>query len=138
MFFLCIKEAQSMFRKPWYILLILLYLVIIFQPLIPFVVYHFNYNFIVQNECVNRDKPSMHCNGKCFLHKQLDDVFEGNQKHPQNLSLRDFKFSEFTEQSQGFSLACPIIVSAKPIAFDHNHYNFNLHSNIFRPPKPGC
>ncbi len=80
----------------------------------------------------------MHCNGKCYLHKQLDDVFGGNQKHPQNLSIRDFKFSEFTEQVNDFSLACPVIVSQKPHAFYQDHYHFDLNNNIFRPPQIAC
>jgi len=80
----------------------------------------------------------MHCNGKCYLHKQLNDVFEGNQQHPQNLSLRDFKFPEFTEQTTVFSLGCPIITLNKAVAFYQNHYQFNLLNPIFRPPQPAC
>lgn len=132
------KRPLAMFRKVGNILLILLYLVIFFQPLVPIIIYHVNYNYIVKNECVNRDKPWMHCNGKCYLHKQLDDVFEGNQKHPLNLSLRDFKFPEFTELQTGFSLACPVIISKKPVAFYLDHYKSNLFNNIFRPPQSGC
>lgn len=127
-----------MIRKFGNILLVLLYLVIIFQPLIPIFIYHANYNFIVKNECVNRDKPWMHCNGKCYLNKQLDDVFDGNQKHPQNLSLRDFKFSEFTQQKTNFSLACPVIIDKKQSSFYHNHYRFNSFSDVFRPPQSAC
>lgn len=138
MFFLCKKQALSMLRKFSNLLFILLYLVIIFQPLIPIITYHLNYNFIVKNVCINRDKPWMHCNGKCYLHKQLEDVFEGNQKHPQNLSMRDFKFSEFTEQINDFSLACPVIISQKPSAVYHNYYHFSLYSKIFRPPQQDC
>ena len=114
------------------------YLVIIFQPLIPIITYHLDYNFIVKNVCINRDRPWMHCNGKCYLHKQLDDVFEGIQKHPQNLSMRDFKFSEFTEQINGYSLACPVIISQEPFAVYHNYYHLSLYSKIFRPPQQDC
>lgn len=138
MFFLCKKRPLAMFWKVGKILLIFLYLLIIFQPLVPIIIYHFNYNFIVKNECVNRDKPWMHCNGKCYLHKQLDNVFEGNQKQPLNLSLKDFKFSEFTEQQTAFSLACPGIIYNKPTAFYLDHYTFNLFNKIFRPPQTGC
>lgn len=127
-----------MLRKLANILLILLYLVIIFQPLVPIIIYRLNYNFIIKNECINRNKPWMHCNGKCYFHKQLNDMFEVNQKHPQNLSLRNFKFSEFTEQVNDFSLGCPVIVSQKPRAVYNNNYHFNLYSNIFRPPQNAC
>lgn len=127
-----------MLRKFGNLLLILLYLVIIFQPLIPIITYHLNYNFIVKNICVNRDNPLMHCNGKCYLHKELDDVFDGNQKHPQNLSMRDFKFFEFTEQVNYFSFASPVIIHQKMRAFYHNYYHFDLYSNIFHPPQTAC
>lgn len=127
-----------MYRKAGNILLILLYLVIFFQPLVPVILYHVNYNFIVKNECVNRAKPWMHCNGKCYLNKQLDDVFDGKQKHPLNLSLRDFKFPEFTELKTGFFSAFPGMIAIKPTAFYLNHYSFHLFNNIFRPPQLGC
>ena len=106
--------------------------------MIPIITYHFNYNFIVKNECVNRDKPWMHCNGKCYLHKELANVFEGNKKAPQKLSLRDFKFSEFTEQKNLLSISLPLIDNKKERSFYHNHYSFNRFSIIFRPPQPGC
>jgi hypothetical protein len=28
-------------------------------------------DFVVQNLCVNRDRPELHCDGKCFLRQQL-------------------------------------------------------------------
>ncbi|WP_143304971.1 hypothetical protein [Chitinophaga vietnamensis] len=34
--------------------------------------YWANETFIAQNLCENRDKPQLHCNGKCHLKKQLD------------------------------------------------------------------
>jgi hypothetical protein len=127
-----------MFRKFGNIFLIILYLVIIFQPLVPVILYHVNYNFIVKNECVNRAKPWMHCNGKCYLHKELDNVFDGNEKHPQNLSLRDIKFPEFTEQENTISFDCLFSIREKPLSVYRNFYSFHLSKNIFRPPQGGC
>ena len=37
-------------------------------PVIDYVV---NYNYISKVLCVNKDKPMLHCNGKCYLYKQL-------------------------------------------------------------------
>ncbi|MDX2281577.1 MAG: hypothetical protein NW218_18460 [Saprospiraceae bacterium] len=38
-----------------------------------FVLLHFMANraYIVEHYCENRDKPQMHCEGKCYLNKQL-------------------------------------------------------------------
>ena len=80
----------------------------------------------------------MHCNGKCYLHKELGNVFEGNKKEPQKLSLRDFRFSEFTEQTNLFSISLPLIDNKKERPFYQNHYSFNRSGKIFRPPQSVC
>lgn len=33
--------------------------------------YRLNHAYIAAHLCVNRDRPAMHCNGKCFLHREL-------------------------------------------------------------------
>lgn len=33
--------------------------------------YFINTGYIVKNLCINKEKPKMHCNGKCYLAKQL-------------------------------------------------------------------
>lgn len=35
--------------------------------------YQMNTEFITQAFCVNKDKPEVLCNGKCYLAKQLED-----------------------------------------------------------------
>jgi hypothetical protein len=32
-----------------------------------------NQSYIAENLCVNRDKPMMHCNGKCYLSKKINE-----------------------------------------------------------------
>ena len=34
--------------------------------------YQLNHSYIATHLCVNRDRPAMHCNGKCFLHHELN------------------------------------------------------------------
>lgn len=34
--------------------------------------YNVNHSYIASALCVNRDKPQMHCDGKCFLKKELN------------------------------------------------------------------
>ncbi|MDT0676930.1 hypothetical protein [Autumnicola musiva] len=33
--------------------------------------YQLNIDYIIEKYCVNKDKPAMHCNGKCHLNSQL-------------------------------------------------------------------
>lgn len=45
-----------------------------------------NQAYIAKNLCVNRDKPMMHCNGKCFLAKKLKE--DGKSQTPASKSER--------------------------------------------------
>lgn len=38
-----------------------------------------NQSTIIQNFCINRDKPELGCNGKCHLKNQLDQQHEKDQ-----------------------------------------------------------
>jgi len=42
--------------------------------------YELNKDFIAKNLCENRDRPAMHCNGKCQLNKQLKKA-DPQQEH---------------------------------------------------------
>lgn len=76
-------------------------LYVLFQPLIPLGVYVVNYDYIVKNLCVNRDKPKMHCNGKCYLAKKMADASTHEGTTESKLSfLKEFNFTYFQELNQ--------------------------------------
>lgn len=50
---------------------IFLTLYMVFRPLIPLMEYAVNYNYISTVLCINKSKPELHCNGKCYLSKEL-------------------------------------------------------------------
>src|ERR1041385_5930046 len=45
--------------------------------------YNANQSYIAAALCLNRDKPQMHCDGKCFLKKELN-----NQQEKESSSQR--------------------------------------------------
>ncbi len=62
---------------------ILLIFILSFRPLIPLLDYGVNYDYISTVLCINKDKPQMHCNGKCHLAKEIakksaEDTQENN------------------------------------------------------------
>lgn len=57
-----------------YICSIFLTLFVVFRPLVPLVEYAVHYNYISEVLCVNKDNAELHCNGKCYLRKQLSKV----------------------------------------------------------------
>lgn len=67
--------------------------------------FEFNKGYIVQELCVNRDKPQLHCNGKCYLIKKLkqaQDKEEQETRQFQKIQLQEaivslpFLFTSFT------------------------------------------
>ena len=59
--------------------ILLFALFMLLKPLLPVVEYVVNYKYISEVLCVNKDKPKMHCNGKCHLMKELAKASE-NEK----------------------------------------------------------
>ena len=95
--------------------------------------YVLNKDYIAGKLCVNKDKPAMHCNGKCFLAKQQQKEEQQNDKSADN---RKEKF-----EIQFFSL--PSAINLETVVFRNdiiysNRVNFSLpefYSSVFHPPS---
>ena len=62
---------------------IFLLLLIFMQSFVSYVYdldFWLNKDYIAANFCVNKNKPQMHCNGKCFLAKEKQDAEKQNQQ----------------------------------------------------------
>ena len=72
---------------------ILLLTTIFLQTFSSFVIradYILNKDFIVRVLCINREKPAMHCDGKCYLKKKIKQAEKSEQKSSQTNSKRFF------------------------------------------------
>ena len=67
----------------------MLYLVAMLQPVIPLLEYHANKEFIASVLCENRGKPSLACNGKCYLKKQLKKSKTQEDSHDHSIPKID-------------------------------------------------
>jgi hypothetical protein len=91
-----------------------------------------NRSYIAKNLCVNRDKPMMHCNGKCFLTKKLKD----QQKQDQSPVSKTERFDVqpfFIPKLFSFKYA---VVISKPQYFIKNENAVSSFPKfIFHPPS---
>ncbi len=91
-----------------------------------------NQNYIAKELCENKDKPEMHCNGKCYLMKKLKQAQDKEQKQER--------------QSQKTQIQDALVV--KPLVFKQYAFaEINLHvpfstgmpqsikNSIFHPPQ---
>lgn len=96
--------------------------------------FYLNQEFVAKNLCVNRDKPQLHCNGKCHLKKQLNEEEKRDQNNPERRA--ENKSEVFYDAS--FAIAA---FSPEYIILDSNYHNPNCigrpvdqASTIFHPP----
>ena len=86
------------------------------KPLWPLAEYAVNYDYIVENLCENKDTPSMHCDGKCYLAKQLAKESEGNDKNP-------FEGKRVNVEIQYISSFHPLLVLGSDNEYDSTFQN---------------
>lgn len=84
-------------------------------------------------QCVNKDRPDLHCNGQCVLMKKIKEQEKEDSK--KNLIIYEYS-SLYVHKSQPvFDLK----VTKEEIVETHFSpylvdYRFNHHSSVFRPP----
>ncbi len=77
-------------------------LTVLLKPVVPVLDYVVNYDYIRTELCVNKAKPQLHCNGKCFLMKQMAAAAESekpassDKKHAAVMETSDLFFAEIT------------------------------------------
>lgn len=80
-----------------YILLFVL-IFYIFRPILPYIEYVVNKDYIAKNLCINRNNPHSCCEGKCYLEKQISDSAEttGDNEKTNNNKVQNEDVKEFT------------------------------------------
>ena len=96
----------------------------------------FNQSFFVQQFCENKSKPNLHCNGKCYLKKQLQaesNATNENTKSQQLLQIIELPiFIQNTIAPQAFysNVQLPVFYFNQY----KNNYSFLFSAILFHPP----
>jgi hypothetical protein len=117
-------------------LVFLLALFILLKPILPVVDYIVNYEYITKVLCVNKDKPKMHCNGKCHLMKELAKASE-SEKPISSDKKSTTQESEllFFEKINSFKLSSIYFEDKHQLYTSNSDLYFYLNSDsVFRPP----
>ena len=114
---------------------IFLTFVIFIQAFSTFIIqadFYVNRSYIAENLCINKDKPMMHCNGKCYLSKKLKQ----QEKQDQSPVSRTEKFEAQPFFVPNVFLLKNTFIVLQPHYFikDENIVSSAPHS-IFHPPS---
>ena len=108
--------------------------VLLLKPVVPFLEYAVNYDYITQVLCENKAAPELECNGKCHLMKELAKASENEKplsSHKKAMSESEVLFFQEFKQNVVFSSTPSYIVISN---FYFNNYSHLLVDTSYRPP----
>jgi len=90
-----------------------------------------NHSYIASSLCENRDKPQMHCDGKCYLKKELNHQQE--QQNSSHTTIHQiFSFSLIFEETEAYHFFCEAHDFCHP--FQTNSISAGFCATNERPP----
>jgi hypothetical protein len=103
-----------------------------------FVNYELRKDYIIKNYCVNKNRPEMHCDGKCYLAKQIQKAEQEDEKQATNNFISKLLTLELIQKNNLFAnyfLAKGF--SEKSIQnFQYKNRISHLHAfSFFHPPQ---
>ena len=94
--------------------------------------FELNKKYIVTNLCENRDKPWLHCNGKCYFMKKLKQAQENDRNSERQAQRNLFQEASITPVNS-------VIFQSQLLRVINTPYNpgklRHFYGTLFRPPQ---
>jgi len=88
----------------YFLLIVLLFYIL--RPVLPYIEYAVNKDYIAKYLCINRFDPLNCCKGKCYLNKQIKNSIDANDskdnntnKKVQNVDVNEFLITSVTNSN---------------------------------------
>ncbi len=107
-----------------------------FSRLLVYAGFEANQDYIAKTLCVNKNKPWMHCNGKCYLMKKVQQAEENEKKEAAKDHLSNIAIS-FFHKEEAVTFHTPITAytfNISPPEYISSYRSLSLDA-IFQPPK---
>jgi hypothetical protein len=112
----------------------ILYLLAMIRPMLPVLEYYANYDYIANELCINKDKPYLECNGKCYLETELQKM-NGDAGVAHNHAIPSINMTDYPVSPLTF------YVVSIPVVYQLEQKNteivFNEHLNLKSPYLKG-
>lgn len=97
--------------------------------------YQLNKEYIADVLCINRDKPELQCQGKCFLTDQLKKDNQSDKKGVPATQQQKIDFPSFLICVYQFKFHLPEIQEGMDILMESSFFSPLRSSGIFHPPR---
>ena len=118
-------------------IVLLIIIIILARPAIPFLEYIVNYDYIVKELCENKEKPALKCNGKCHLMKELAKTAEDDKNTSSDKKQNVKQEIEVLFYQDFKSLSCSnsyVFTNNKINSVYQNLYALTEIQSTFHPP----
>lgn len=107
-----------------------------FSLVFVYVGFKLNQQYVAANLCINRFKPSLHCNGKCYFMQKIKQAEDNDKKQAAKNSSTKLEVS-FIEQPFSILFSEPVMVNLLSVGFPVFNYQYTSRylTSIFKPPK---
>lgn len=95
--------------------------------------YHLNKTYITNQLCENKKNPSLHCNGRCFLSKQLKKAEEGEKKHATFLVKEKEEFCSNTDLYASVK-SVPVVTVPQYALYKPSILSDTFYTDLVKPP----
>lgn len=125
-----------MFKRITVILLLVALISSNFSRFYVYAGFELNRSYIAENLCINKARPWMHCNGKCYFMKKIQQAAENEKKQESKDNLNRLEVSFFHEPFK-LTFTQPVILNTPNTTIPFYGYQYSSHyiESIFRPPK---
>jgi len=108
---------------------------VVFRPLIPLAEYAVNYDYIVETLCINKSRPELHCNGKCYLTREIAKTNEADSLPLSKSKNSGQKLLDIYLLPEIADVITPVNVRSSGAGFSYTtDYSFLFMNPVFRPP----
>lgn len=108
----------------------------LFSPILVYSLYYANQKAITEKYCINKAKLKLHCNGKCYLSKKLNQLNQtdnprGNQKEDISITI---KLDPFTVHISNFRQVAAVAQLNNFGIYQTPIFIYSFSKGVFRPP----
>ena len=114
------------------IIFTILYLLAMLKPVLPVFDYIINQDYIAEYLCINKDKPMLNCDGKCYLAKMIQAEQDEKKDNLPAINLRDYPIGFVHIASLEFK---NIKIGQRKNFSYLNLYKKDFNQTVFHPPN---
>lgn len=96
--------------------------------------YQLNQKHITAQYCINKNKPKLHCNGRCYLMKQLKKTEQNEQKNTSNSKYENISAIAYLVPEKIYFNTAFAIETVHHFAHYQHIISLKGKRDIFHPP----